>query len=87
LDGYLPNLQVGGQFVSFLTAQWASRSVRPRCSPALLEEIGNQLRLRQGLPPAAPPLVATLLSTPGATRSASLTPTSSTRIGEARTAA
>jgi hypothetical protein len=40
LNGYVPNLQVGGQVVSFLTAHLGM----PIPSPALLEKIGNRFR-------------------------------------------
>ena len=40
LNGYVPNLQVGGQVVSFLTAHLGN----PIPSPAILEKIGTAFR-------------------------------------------
>jgi len=42
LNAYVPNLQVGGQVVSFLTGHLGF----PIPSPALLEKIGNRFRRR-----------------------------------------
>jgi hypothetical protein len=40
LNGYVPNLQVGGQVVSFMTAHLGN----PILSPAILEKIGTAFR-------------------------------------------
>ena len=40
LDGYVPNLQVGGQVVSFMTAHLGS----PIPSPAIFDKIGSRFR-------------------------------------------
>ena len=40
LNGYVPNLQVGGQVVTFLTSTRATRSP----SPALFKRIGDRFR-------------------------------------------
>ena len=40
LNGYVPNLQMGGQVVSFLTAHLGN----PIPSPAILEKIGTAFR-------------------------------------------
>ena len=40
LNGYVPNLQVGGQVVSFLTQHLSN----PIPSPAILEKIGTAFR-------------------------------------------
>ena len=40
VNGYVPNLQVGGQVVSFLTAHLGN----PIQSPAILEKIGTAFR-------------------------------------------
>src|SRR3954454_9153915 len=44
LNAYVPNLQVGGQVVSFLTAHLGD----PIPSPAILEKIGNAFRRAVG---------------------------------------
>jgi hypothetical protein len=41
LNGYVPNLQVGGQVVSFMTAHLGN----PIPSPAILEKIGTAFRV------------------------------------------
>jgi small basic protein len=40
LNGYVPNLQVGGQVVSFMTQHLG----KPIPSPAILEKIGTRFR-------------------------------------------
>ena len=40
LNGYVPNLQVGGQVVSFMTAHLGN----PIPSPAIMEKIGTAFR-------------------------------------------
>ena len=40
LNGYVPNLQVGGQVVSFMTAHLK----QPIQSPAIMEKIGTRFR-------------------------------------------
>jgi hypothetical protein len=42
LNGYVPNLQVGGQVVTFLTRIWGIRSRPRRSSPSWVDRSGRR---------------------------------------------